>query len=121
MHTKNHICRIPDIPACRHASIVSTERDLGPSVPTILVSNGIELCKALQTALTQKSSNMKNPIYEWALLLASHPSIQVSVLFYFILHYYSNNWSKGKIRMECKYSTPFMDKKIKGNSLRISQ
>lgn len=85
MHTKNNICRIPDIPACRHASIVSTERDLGPSVPTILVSNGIELCKALQTALTQKSTNMKIPFMNghcyWLHTLPS------KYLFYFISFY----------------------------------
>lgn len=34
----------PDIPATRHASIVSTERDFGPSVPTIFVSEGKYFC-----------------------------------------------------------------------------
>lgn len=60
MHTKNHKRRIPDIPACRQASIVSTDRDLGPSVPTILVNNGLELCKLLQTALNRSPLKPKN-------------------------------------------------------------
>jgi hypothetical protein len=34
----------PDIPAVRHSSITSTERDLGPSVPTILVRDGNTFC-----------------------------------------------------------------------------
>jgi hypothetical protein len=35
---------LPDMPALRQEEMVSTERDLGPSVPTILVIAGKKLC-----------------------------------------------------------------------------
>lgn len=36
---------LPDIPALRQAEIASTDRDLGPKVPTILVIAGKKFCK----------------------------------------------------------------------------
>lgn len=38
-----HVCIIPDIPALRQLEIVSTDRDLGPKVPTIFVIAGKKL------------------------------------------------------------------------------
>ena len=35
---------LPDMPALRQAEMVSTVRDLGPSVPTIFVIAGKKLC-----------------------------------------------------------------------------
>jgi hypothetical protein len=40
--------RATDMPALRQAEMVSTERDLGPSVPTILVMAGKKLCPPTQ-------------------------------------------------------------------------
>lgn len=37
--------KLPDMPALRQEEMVSTERDLGPSVPTILVIAGKKLCE----------------------------------------------------------------------------
>jgi len=44
--TSNKSCdrRIPDIPASRQRAIISTDRDLGPSVPTIFVIAGKKDC-----------------------------------------------------------------------------
>ena len=39
--------KLPDMPALRQEDIVSTERDLGPSVPTILVIAGKKLCDGI--------------------------------------------------------------------------
>ena len=36
--------QLPDIPAFRHASRISTDPDLGPGVPTILVIAGKNDC-----------------------------------------------------------------------------
>lgn len=37
--------RIPDIPASRQWEIISTDRDFGPSVPTIFVIAGKKVCR----------------------------------------------------------------------------
>lgn len=52
--------RLPDIPAFRHASITSTERDLGPRVPTIFVSDGKKLCKVMQIKLLEQPLRRKS-------------------------------------------------------------
>ena len=39
--------KLPDMPALRQEEMVSTERDLGPSVPTILVIAGKKLCDGI--------------------------------------------------------------------------
>jgi len=36
--------RIPDIPESRQRDIISTDRDFGPSVPTIFVIAGKKVC-----------------------------------------------------------------------------
>lgn len=45
------MCVIPDIPALRQPEMVSTDRDLGPKVPTILVIAGKKLCTHQQPQL----------------------------------------------------------------------
>lgn len=36
---------VPDIPAFRQSEIISTDRDFGPSVPTIFVIAGKKVCR----------------------------------------------------------------------------
>lgn len=53
--------RIPDIPALRHREIVSTDRDFGPSVPTIFVMAGKKVCRMhFKIQTLQSKSNLTN-------------------------------------------------------------
>lgn len=46
---------LPDIPALRQPEITSTDRDLGPRVPTILVRAGKKLCDIIHHAKSKTS------------------------------------------------------------------
>ena len=55
---------IPDIPAFRQSEMISTDRDFGPSVPTIFVIAGKKVCREniqLETWKTKHLHSSVNP------------------------------------------------------------
>lgn len=55
---------VPDIPALRQPEMTSTERDLGPKVPTIFVMAGKKLCTIRHRLSTESNlERLRTPIH----------------------------------------------------------